>query len=188
MSSHAAQRTPTFPPRKYAVPMGVRIAEGLDEQRDPAALERTPILAIALSKVDQHLAIVEHRCETITEKVALGTYMCSENAALLRQSLKAAERIVAALSFAVRKASDRDASILAEHHDSEQRVIREPGPVINDKDFNSFTEGSFFASDAPAAPCEVCGFAVVLGMPHEVVSGAPVHTDCASAVDGGAGV
>jgi hypothetical protein len=62
-----------------------------------------------------------------------------------------------------------DARVIAE---SEQR------PVLNGADGDGFTAGHFFATDAATAPCGVCGFAVVLGMSHEVSSGEPVHTGC----------
>lgn len=129
MATNAAQRTVTFPPRTHVVPMSVRINDRITEQQQTReSLARTPIVALSLGKVSQHLIIAEHQAETLTEKLALGTYLCGDNRALLDEALECATRVVGALSFCKKKAVDHETRIFAEYEARELAIVEESQP------------------------------------------------------------
>lgn len=127
----------------------------------------------------RHAALLESDAGMLEERLLLGGPLSPQSEELLRSVTASTQRSVAKLARLLGQ-SAVEQQVLRENAEREANILREAKPMLAGAEIDgpSFVRGTFFAKEDATAPCEVCGFAVVLGMPHEVVGGSPAHASC----------
>lgn len=134
----------------------------------------------------RHAALLESDAGMLEERLLLGGPLSPQSEELLRSVTASTQRSVAKLARLLGQSATHglpfsvEQQVLRENAEREAKILREAKPMLAGAEIDgpSFVRGTFFAKEDATAPCEVCGFAVALGMPHEVVGGSPAHVSC----------